>query len=242
MRSLLPRALAGCLVLAVASSAHAVNARAALDKTIPSIKMDSVAFKDAIDFVQDLSAANVHVNWGALEAAGVGKDALVSLNLRAVSLRKALNLILSEAAGGNSRLTYSIDENVIEITTQELADKVQYTRVYPIDDLLMDVPDFVGPSFDLSSNQSASSITPGGGGGGGGGGGSLFGGGGNSSSDEKGPTRTERAQQLIDLITSIVRPDIWQTNGGTASIRFFNNELIITAPRSVHEAIDGPTD
>ena len=39
-----------------------------------------------------------------------------------------------------------------------------------------------------------------------------------------------------------LQPDIWQINGGTATIRFFNGSLIVTAPRSVHEALDGPVD
>ena len=241
--------LAASIVLCAAASAQAVNARLALDATIPSIKLDAVSLKDAVDFVQDVSAANVHVNWGALEAAGIGKDALVSLNLRSVPLRKALDLILSDAAAGNTALTYTIDDNVIDITTRELADKVLVTRVYPVGDLLMDVPDFVGPTFDISSSSNSSSVTPGGGGSGGGGsggggsgGGSLFGGGGGSTAAENTPSKDQRAQQLIDLITTIVRPDIWAANGGPATIRFFNNSLVITAPRSVQEAIDGPVD
>jgi hypothetical protein len=31
-------------------------------------------------------------------------------------------------------------------------------------------------------------------------------------------------------------------NGGKGTIRFFNGNLIVTAPRSVHEAIGGPVD
>ncbi len=221
------------------------SARLALDRDTPAIKLDSVAFKDALDFVQDLSGANLHVNWAALQAAGVTKDAVVDLHLRGVPLRKVLNLILSEAAAGNAVLTYYIDDNVIEITTLELADKVLITMVYPVDDLLMDVPDFTdAPKFDLTQSQGSGGTTVGGGGGGGGGSssGSLFGGGGGGGEDTKGPTRAERAQQLVDLITSVVRPEIWQANGGPASIRFFNGSLIITAPRSVQEAIDGPVD
>jgi uncharacterized membrane protein YgcG len=222
-----------------------LSARASLDRDTPPIKLDSVSFKDALDFVQDLSGANLHVNWGALQAAGITKDAVIDLHLRSVPLRKALGLILSEAAAGNAVLTYYIDDNVIEITTQELADKVLITRVYPVDDLLMDVPDFTdAPSFDLSQNSNSSGTTVGTSGGGGGGGGSsnLFGGSGSGGGNQTGPTRAERAQQLVDLITSIVRPEIWQANGGTATIRFFNGSLIVTAPRSVQEAIDGPVD
>ncbi|MBV8781493.1 MAG: hypothetical protein JO353_08860 [Phycisphaerae bacterium] len=47
---------------------------------------------------------------------------------------------------------------------------------------------------------------------------------------------------MIDLIEAIVRPDIWKAKGGPADIRFFNGSLIVTAPRSVHEAIDGYWD
>jgi hypothetical protein len=35
---------------------------------------------------------------------------------------------------------------------------------------------------------------------------------------------------------------VWRQNGGPASIRFFNGTLIVTAPRSVHEAIGGPLE
>jgi hypothetical protein len=220
------------------------SARLALDRDVPAVKLDSVAFKDALDFVQDLSGANLHVNWAALAAAGVTKDALIDLHLRGIPLRKALNLILSEAAAGNAVLTYYIDDNVIEITTQELADKVLITMVYPVDDLLMDVPDFTdAPKFDLTQSQGNGGGTTVGAGGGGGNAstGSLFGGGG-ADGETKGASRAERAQQLVDLITSVVRPEIWQANGGPASIRFFNGSLIVTAPRSVQEEIDGPVD
>jgi uncharacterized membrane protein YgcG len=220
------------------------SARLALDRDTPAVKLDSVAFKDALDFVQDLSGANLHVNWAALQAAGVDKSAVIDLHVRGVPLRKVLNLILSEAAASNAVLTYYIDDDVIEITTLELADKVMVTRVYPVDDLLMDVPDFTdAPKFDLSQNQSSSGTMVGGSGGGGGASsGNLFGGGGGGSGETQGATRAERAQQLVDLITSIVRPEIWTANGGPASIRFFNGSLIVTAPRSVQEEIDGPVD
>ena len=44
------------------------------------------------------------------------------------------------------------------------------------------------------------------------------------------------------IITSTIEPELWQQNGGTAAIRFFNGSLIVTAPRSVHEALGGYVD
>jgi hypothetical protein len=99
----------------------------------------------------------------------------------------------------------------------------------------MAVPDFVGPDMSLQGSST----------GGGGGNQNLFGGGlgnGGDQNGEKTKTRQERAQDLIDTITAVIKPDIWQVNGGTAAIRFFNGSLIVTAPRSVHEALGGYVD
>ena len=87
-------------------------------------------------------------------------------------LRKVLDLVLGEAGAGTA-LTYYVDEGVIEVTTRELADKDMITRIYPIEDLIVDIPDFVGPDLNITSNNSSAS---GSGGGGGGGGQSVFGG------------------------------------------------------------------
>jgi len=213
------------------------TAHRALERTLPSLNFAGVALNDAIDFLRDVSGANIHVDWRALETAGVGKDTVVNVRLRSVSMRKVLSLLLNEAGGG-SLLTYYASEGVIEITTREVADRQMFTRVYPIQDLIMDVPDFVGPDFNI-----AQANTGGGRGGGGGGGQSIFGGSGASTSkDEHNMTKEERAQQLIEVITSTIQPDIWAANGGTAAVRFFNGNLIVTAPRSVHEALGGVVD
>jgi hypothetical protein len=198
------------------------------------MKLTGVTLGDAIDFIRDISGVNLHVNWKALEQENVTADTPVNINLRSVPLRKALNLLLSEASGTDA-LTYYVDQGVVEITTREMADKKVYTKVYPIQDLTMDVPDFAGPDFSL---QSASDQSQSGGGGGGG----LFGQSGNSSRDkekENTTTRDQRGEQLAELVMESVRPEIWAANGGTATIRYFNGNLIVTAPRSVHEAIGG---
>jgi len=215
-------------------ASDSIPARAALNRSLPDLNFSGVALGDAIDFLRDVSGTNIHVDWRALEAAGVGKDTVVNLRLRSVSMRKILTLLLNEAGGGGPLLTFYPSEGVLEITTREVADKQLFTRVYPIEDLIMDVPDFVGPDFNISQANT-------GGRGGGGGGGSLISG--NSSSDnDKQTTKLERAQQLIDVITDTIQPDIWSTNGGTAAIRYFNGNLIVTAPRSVHEALGGNVD
>jgi hypothetical protein len=102
------------------------------------------------------------------------------------------------------------------------------------------IPDFEGPDLNLEATQSSGSRSSGGGGGGGRSGQSLIDS--DNDEDEEVTTKAERADELIRLIQDIVQPEIWRDNGGTATIRYFNGHLIITAPRSVHEAIGGPVN
>ena len=44
------------------------------------------------------------------------------------------------------------------------------------------------------------------------------------------------------MIRETIRPDVWREAGGPASIRYYNGNLIVTAPRSVQEALGGPTE
>lgn len=225
--------------------------RQQLAQRLPELQFQGVTLGDAIEFMRDVSGANIAVNWKALEAAGVNRDTPVNLHLSHITLRKAMDMVLNEAAGGDA-LTYYVDEGVIEITTRELADRAMVTRVYDVQDLLMEIPDFTNaPQFNLGQQQNSG----GGGGsnsalgqGGGGGGGinvtnQLFNGNGTSNTTTTtGKTKAERAQDLVDLIKAVIKPDIWKESGGPASIRYFNGMLVVTAPRSVQEAIGGAYD
>src|SRR5882762_6479694 len=167
--------VAAALMLTISGTAFgargAANAqtRAQLDRLVPNISFTNVTLKDAVDFLRDVSGSNMHVNWKAIEAAGVTQDTQINIKLRQVTLRKVLGLLLTEASGG-AGLTFYIEDGVIEITTSELADNQMYTVVYPVQDLLVEPPDFVQPPDFMLQGQ--------GGGGGGGGGGRGGGGGG----------------------------------------------------------------
>ena len=205
---------------------------AQLDRRLPDVKFDAVAFSDVIDFLRDLTSANIFVNWRSLEAAGIDKNAPVTARLRDVKLSKVLRTILDDVSGGTTKLGYTIDEGVITISTEEELAKNVSTRVYDIRDLIINVPDFTdAPTFDLSQQQSGST-TPGGsgGGGGGGGGGSLFGGGGGGGGNtQTGPTRQELVEAITKLIQDTVASDSWKDNGGNiGSLRELNGQLIVT--------------
>jgi len=256
MRRTLSLSIAVALVSLLAISApqaRAVTTKAALNMTLPELKFSNVALGDCFDFLRDVSGVNIHVNWRAIEVVGVSKDTTVNVRLRAITLKKALQLLLSESGAGD-QLAFYTDQGVIEVTTKEIADKQLYTKVYPIDDLLVEIPDFTdAPQFDLSQQQTqtGNQSTRGGqgglggsGGGSGSGGQGLFGGqgGGQNGNTEQIRTKAERAQQIVQLIMDTIQPEIWKENGGTAVIRYWNGSLIVTAPRSIHEMIGGSFD
>jgi hypothetical protein len=235
------------LCQAAPAASQNAQAKASLNRVLPAINFTNVTLRDAVDFLRDVSGANIHANWKAIEAAGVTADTTINVKLRSVTLRKVLGLVLSEASGGVG-LTFYIDEGVVEITTSEIADQQMFTIVYPVQDLLVEPPDFIQPpDFDLSQSQGRSAGGGGGGRGGGGGGGGqgqgLFGNStsGNSSQQQQRDPKA-KADELIQLIVDTVTPNIWVQNGGKATIRIFNGNLVITAPRSVHEQIGGPID
>ena len=204
--------------------------------TLSELRFNGTALSDCIDYLSDASGASIVVNWRALDAAKVAKDTPITLRLNSVvSLRTALKLVLQDA-GGVSPLTYYVDDGIIQITTQDEEDKQLITRTYPIQDLLFQPQDYTSaPNLDITQNSNQGS-----GSGGGGGGQSLFGGaggGGSQNSNNMTQTRDQKAADIIKMITTTIRPEIWKDNGGPASISFYRDHLVVTAPRSVHELL-----
>ena len=214
------------------SDSPSANPTAGMARKLPELKLNGVPLADAIDFLRDVSGLNIHVNWRALELLNVTKQTPVNLQFRSVSAGVVLRTLVNEL--GQGTITYFIEDGVVEVTTTEIADSKVYTRVYPVDDLVMEIPNFAGPTFNLQQQSNTAS----GGGGGGSSSQSLFGGSGQTVVEQT-ASKQQRGDALVKLITDTVRPDIWRENGGTATIRFFNGHLIVTAPRSVHESIGG---
>lgn len=241
MRRLLPLSVAAVSLSLCGWFANSASAAAApIGTSVPEVRMSGVAFGDAVDFLRDVSGLNIVVNWKALEAQGIGRDVPINLRLHHVTVRKALEMMLSEAGG--DAIGYEVDQGVVDITTREEIDSHLVTRVYPVQDLIMEIPDFIdAPDFSLNSTSNNSTQNPGSGnsnsaGSSGGGGNSIFNG---SPGKEKVTTREERAQALVELIMAVVQPECWAENGGKSAIRYFNGSLIVTAPRSVQLAIGG---
>jgi hypothetical protein len=218
---------------------NATKARVALAQPIKELNVDGVTLFKVVEFLRDSSGANIIVNWKTLEAAGIAKETPISLQVRDLSLRKMIHLVLNQASPA-TELVFTTDSNVIQITTQEEADKVIITKVYVVDDLVMtDNGKITPPSMNLTD------ITKGGTTSGSGGSSSSTGSSGiftenTNTSTQSDETSQKRGEDLASLVRDVVRPTIWKENGGPASIKYFNGKLIVSAPASVHEAIGGP--
>jgi hypothetical protein len=87
---------------------------AQLEKPLPEINFQGQGFADVIDFLRDVSAANIFVDWRALEKAGIDKNAPVTARLRNVKLKTALDKVLESVAPKN-KLGWKADQGVITI-------------------------------------------------------------------------------------------------------------------------------
>ncbi|HEV8607164.1 MAG TPA: M56 family metallopeptidase [Tepidisphaeraceae bacterium] len=110
--------------------------QAILDRRLPEVRFDKVAFSDAVDFLRDVTSANIFVNWKALEAAGIEKNAPVSARMRDIKFSKALTTLVNDVGGGAVKLGFEIDDGVIIISTAEELNKNTEVHVYDIRDLL----------------------------------------------------------------------------------------------------------
>lgn len=73
----------------------------------------------------------IQIDQRALDDVGVPSDTAVTIDVKGVSLRSALRLILRRLD-----LTYMFRDEVLLITTPEEAEMVVDTRIYPLDDLV----------------------------------------------------------------------------------------------------------
>jgi hypothetical protein len=124
-------------------------------------------FSDVIHDVAKNHEITIVLDPEGLDEADVTPDQLVTLNLKGITLRSALRILL-----GPLHLTYVIKDEVLQITSEEKAAEQLITKVYPVGDLVVPIINTGGIGGGFGGGFG------GGGFGGGGFGGSGFGGGG----------------------------------------------------------------
>jgi len=108
--------------------------RQALDETT-SMDFVDTPLQDVVDYLKDLHGIEIQLDTRALADAGIAPDLPVSRRLSGISLRSALKLLLSSVD-----LSYVIKNEVLIITTPEMAATDLVSRVYPMADLVVPIP------------------------------------------------------------------------------------------------------
>lgn len=94
------------------------------------MEYNGAALSQVVATLQDDYQIPIQLDVPALEDAGIGPDEPVSINLRNISLRSALRLLLKQV-----QLTYVIQDEVLIITTPEEAESHLIVCVYDVRDL-----------------------------------------------------------------------------------------------------------
>ena len=89
---------------------------------------------DVIDYLKTLHGIEIQIDKKALDDVGIGSSSPVTRNLKGISLRSALRLMLRDMD-----LTYMIENEVLLITTPDTANERLTTRVYPVADLVVPI-------------------------------------------------------------------------------------------------------
>jgi hypothetical protein len=93
-------------------------AKTSLDRQLPEVNFSQIPVGDTIDFLRDITAANIFVNWRTLEVAGVTRKQPVTLRLRNVSFRTVLWLLLESAqAKSDAPLDFRVENEILIIST-----------------------------------------------------------------------------------------------------------------------------
>jgi hypothetical protein len=237
------------------------SARNAWISILPELLVKDQPLGAVIDAMRASGGTTIQVDWKSLEGVGVTKDTKISLALTEVEFGEALGLVMDETHPTAKVLTY-VDMNMIQITTQAVADTKLITRSYDVRDLTGINVGQVLPSrgngigannYGSGTTNQAQTI-------GGGTGGTTFGtqqqgqqtgvgrtgtqqqNGGQTTGQVIQAAQTQAGTDLVNLVKTTIRPDIWSDGkggGGPATITYFSGRLVVSAPIYVQEQIGG---
>ncbi len=99
-------------------------------KSPTQLEFIDTPLSDVIDYLKDMHKIEIQIDGKALDKAGIDANTPITKNLKGISLRSALRLMLREHG-----LTYVIEDEVLLITTPEAAESRLSTATYPVADL-----------------------------------------------------------------------------------------------------------
>ena len=204
-------------------------AKEKLSQVIDTIDVQGQQLGNILTYLNSLTGVNHIAKWGALENVDVRRDTTVNIQpLTNITAERALELILDEAGGAFTELSFTYEQGDVIISTSDELSLDTSLRTYDIRDIIINTSLRTRPpEFDLGNVTSDS--------GDGASQGSIFED--SNDDDDATPARAERVQQILDIIRTI-DPNSWIENGGlTSSVNELNGMLFVTTTPENHEEI-----
>jgi hypothetical protein len=114
--------------------AVAVKGVAAIEAALAQptqLDFDSTKLTDVVQFLQDFHHIPIHIDSSGLKDAGFDEITEITMRLKDVKLEKALTLLLDDV-----KLSWTIHDDVLYISTPEKVESLLETRVYDVADLV----------------------------------------------------------------------------------------------------------
>lgn len=191
--------------------------------------------REVMEYIEETTGANLDVKWRTDRLPdGLDPEEVVTASAQNVSALHLLERVLEAypAEFGDTPTWQMTSSGEMQIGPRSVLNKYRRIEIYDISDMLLVIPDFTNaPELDLQAASQSGQ---------GGGSQSPF------RNETQGqdryddvPTKDERAQEVIDLLTDLVEPEEWDVSGGTNTIRHYRGTLIVNAADYVHRGIVG---
>jgi hypothetical protein len=171
---------------------------------------------DVLGKLAGISSTNLVAGWPALAKAGVNPKTRLSFDLPEQGYRDELVGVLREYAP-KVFMVISADQNVIFINTRDADDQQLVVRDYWVQDLMANLPRIVQAGTNLETIDAVASTQPG-----------------------KPVAKPPMETNILEFISSTVRPEIWVNHGGKATMSLIGDRVIVEAPLNVQAILDGP--
>lgn len=218
-----------------AADPRAVTYGKLVNTVLPTVEFNGNDFRNVLTFLSEVGDVDIITKWDE-DGLGDGFDPAAEITLtlnNPTALVDVLELVMDQAS--EEETTWNLGAGYVEVGTKDQLNTKKYVVLYPVRELLFVAPRFDdAPELDLESVLQSSTQ-----GGGGSGSGSIF----EDEEDEEQSSRAneeDEAEELIDIITSIVEPNQWENFGGEGgSIRYFRGFLIVNAADYLHRQVGG---
>lgn len=202
-----------------ADASEATRIWTKLQETIVDAAFKDSTLEEVVESLDTRYELNLLVEWPALEAAAIERDARIDIRLEQVPLAVLVDAVLDQAGAGEVDLGYEVIRGVLTVATGEHLSRYTHLRIYHVGDLL--ARGYAMHRYGkLPERRYVFDWTP-------------------PAFYKADIARFEGPDALLMLIVNTVAPGLWQINGGNVGIIWTYGEvLVVSQTRSVHREIE----